>query len=63
MSYAIKWNRRFGDAEIRGGLSLSEPAKAWLFWTNVGVPDHVRADLRLKVNGDLTRWREMVSLQ
>ena len=63
LSYSIEWNRRFGEAEDKGGLTLSEPAKCWLFWTNAGVSEAVIADLRLKVNGDLNRWREMVSLQ
>jgi hypothetical protein len=63
LSYSIEWNRRFGEAEDKGGLNVSEPAKAWLFWTNAGVSEQTIADLRLKVNGDLTRWREMVNLQ
>ena len=46
-----------------GGLGLSEPAKCWLFWSRTNLPDRTIADLRLKVDGDLTRWRHMIGLQ
>ncbi len=52
LSHSIEWNRRFGEAEDKGGLALSEPAKCWLFWTMAGASEQTTADLRLKVNGD-----------
>ena len=61
--YCLEWNRLFTEAETHGGLTLSEPAKAWLFWTCSGFSDDSIGELRLKVNGDLNRWREMVALQ
>ena len=61
--YLHEWETHLEEAERYGGLTLSEPAKCWLFWSRTALPDRNIADLRLRVNGDLTHWRDMVSLQ
>ena len=61
--YVHEWESHFEEAEKHGGLGLSEPAKCWLFWSRTNLPDRTIADLRLKVDGDLTRWRHMIGLQ
>ena len=61
-TYVFEWHHLIGEAEKLGGLTLSEPAKCWLFWSRTNLSDKALADLRLQVKGDLTRWREMVNL-
>ena len=61
--YVHEWESHFEEAEKHGGLGLSEPAKCWLFWSRTNLPDRTIADLRLKVDGDLTRWCHMIGLQ
>ena len=53
----------FEEAERLGGLQMGESAKALLFCSRTAFADKVLAGLRLKVNGDPDRWREMVQLQ
>ena len=60
--YLHEWESHYDEAERYGGLQLSEPAKCWLFWSRTSFADRIITDLRFKVNGDLTRWRDMVSL-
>ena len=63
ISYLFVWDHLYEEAERYGGLQMGESAKAWLFWSRTTFADKVLADLRLKVNGDLNKWREMVRLQ
>ena len=63
ISYLFEWEHLYEEAERHGGLQMGESAKAWLFWSRTTFADEVLSDLRLKVNGDLSRWREMVQLQ
>ena len=62
-TYVIEWDRLFNDAEAHSGLSINDQGKCWLFWSRANMPDRVLADLRLKVNGDLSRFRDMIRLQ
>ena len=61
--YLHEWESHYDEAERYGGLQLSEPTKCWLIWSRTSFADRIIADLRLRVNGDLNRWRDMVSLQ
>ena len=62
-AYLLEWDRLLDDARTYGGLQLNEVGQNWLFFSRSNLADKQLADLRLKVNGDLTRFREMVSLQ
>ena len=42
---------------------MSETGKCWLFWSRSNIHDKQISDLRLKVNGDLNRFRDMVRIQ
>ena len=63
VTYVVEWDRRFEEAEQHGGLQIGDTGKCWLFFSRSNLPERTLADLRLKVNGDLTRYREMIRLQ
>ncbi len=62
-NYVVEWDRLFQEAEHHGGLVLGDTGKCWLFWSRSNLPERQLADLRLKVNGDLSRYRDMIRLQ
>ena len=62
-SYVQEWERLYEDAVRFGGLNVNDIGKCWLFFSRSGLPDRQLQDLRLKVNGDMTRFSEMVRLQ
>ena len=62
-SYVVEWDRLFEEAETYGGLQLNDVAKCCLVFARSGLSDRVFADLRLKVNGDLNRYRDIIRLQ
>ena len=62
-TYVIEWDRLLAEAEQHGGLHLGDTGKCWIFWSRSNLPERVLSDLRLKVNGDLSRYRDMIRLQ
>ena len=62
-TYVSEWDRLYSDAEQHGLLSIGDTGKCWLFWSRASLPERQLADLRLKVNGDLSRYRDMIRLQ
>ena len=62
LEYDQQFNSRFEDARTYAGLGINDVGLAYLYWSQSGVDDDTVADLRLKVNGDMTRYREMISL-
>eukprot|EP00959_Pyramimonas_sp_CCMP1952_P051441 1074767-Pyramimonas_sp.AAC.1 len=62
-TYVVEWERLYSEAEKHGGLTIGDTGKAWLFFSRSGIAECQLADLRLKVGGDLTRYREMIALQ
>ena len=60
--YMVEFERHFLESQTKAGLALNEVAKCWLFWSKSNLSDRSLADLRLKVDGDLTRWQEMARL-
>ena len=63
VDYVQEWDRLFEDAQLYGGLTISAVGKTWLFFSHAGLTDKELADLKLKVDGDLTRFEDMVGLQ
>ena len=61
-TYVTEWNRLYDDAAIHGQLQVGDTGKCWLFFSRSGIADRDFRALRLKVNGDLTRFKEMISL-
>lgn len=51
------------EAELRAGLYINDVGKSWLFFAKAGLTDKQMADLKLKVDGDLGRFRDMIMLQ
>ena len=62
-SYLLEWERLFDEACRFGGLQINDICKTFMFFSRSGLNDKQLADLRLKVNGDLTRFNDMVRLQ
>ena len=60
--YGLKFDSRYQDAVTYAGLSMSDTAKGYLFWSKSGIDERTLSELRLKVNGDLKRWDEMRSV-
>ena len=60
--YDQLFESRYSQAQRYAALQIGDVGLAYLFWSKSGVDDKLIADLRLKVNGDLTRYREMISL-
>ena len=50
------------EAAEKAGLDINNVAKTHLFLKHSGLPDRRVEDLRLKVNGDLNRFDDIVSL-
>ena len=61
-TYVTEWNRLFDEAALHGNLQVGPTGKCWLFFSRSGISDKDFRDLRLKVDGDLTRYTEMVGL-
>ena len=61
-TYVTEWNRLFDEAAMHGQLQVGETGKCWLFFSRSGITDRDFRDLRLKVNGGLTRFQEMIGL-
>lgn len=60
--YDQQFESRYADAVSHGGLAMNDAGLAYLYWSKSGVNEKLIADLRLKVDGDLTRFRDMISL-
>ena len=63
LEYTQEWDRLLKEATDYGGLQLSDPCKAYIFFSQSNLDERTVYDLRLKVNGDLNRFREMIQLQ
>ena len=61
-SYLTQWEAKFSEAENDASLAMNEVAKCWLFWSRAGLNSRQLNDLRMKVNGDMTRWKDMIAL-
>ena len=63
LEYTQEWDRLLKEATDYGGLQLSDPCKAYIFFSQSNLDECTVYDPRLKVNGDLYRFREMIQLQ
>ena len=62
LEYDAQFWSRFDKAREHAGLAIGPSGLGYLYWSKAGVDDSTVADLRLKVDGDLTRYREMITL-
>ena len=60
--YASEFELRYEEASDRSGLSLNKIALSYLFLRNSGIPDRIQDDLRMQVQGDLSRYEDIRSL-
>ena len=63
LSYCQEWERLKEEACQYGGLAMNEIGYAYFFWSQSNVDPKVIQELRLKFDGDLTKWKQMVALQ
>jgi len=62
-TYVLEWQRMFDEAADNAHLTLSDVGKTYLFFSKSNLSESQIADLRLKVNGDLSRFGDMLRLQ
>ena len=62
-TYLVEFNRLFEEAERHGNLQMNNVSKNCLFFSRASLSGQRLTDLRRKVDGDLTRFEEMVALQ
>ena len=60
--YSVEWDLRYDEAETRSNLQLNEVAKFYLFFKHSGLPSKFIEDVKLQIQGDLTRFTEARAL-
>ena len=60
--YVVEFDRFYQDAEVNAVLEMNEVARCCFFWSKSNLSVKDLSDLRLKVDGDMSRWREMVRI-
>ena len=60
--YSVEWDLRYDEAETRSNLQLNEVAKYYLFFKQSGLPSKFIEDVKLQIQGDLSRFSEARAL-
>ena len=60
--YSVEWDLRYDEAETRSNLQLNDVAKFYLFFKQSGLPSKFIEDVKLQIQGDLTRFTEARAL-
>eukprot|EP00435_Cladocopium_sp_Y103_P008328 s555_g2.t1 len=60
--YAVEWDMRYDEAEMRSGLHLNDVAKFYLWFKHSALPHKFVEDIKLQLHGDLTRFNDARSL-
>ena len=56
------WELRYEEAKLRSGLDLGQVAKSYLWVKQSGLPQKHQDDLRLQVQGDMSRFHDIRAL-
>ena len=56
--YAAEWELRYEEAQTRAGLDVNDVAKTFLFFQNSGLPNKFIEDVKLQIQGDMSRFQE-----
>lgn len=56
--YASDWELRYEEASTRAGLEINNVAKTFLFFRNSGLPNKFIEDVKLQIQGDMSRFQE-----
>ena len=60
--YSADWELRYEEAKLKSGLDLGQVAKSYLWMKQSGLPQKHQDDLRLQVQGDMSRFHEIRAL-
>ena len=60
--YAADWELRLDEAKLRAGLDLNNVAKSYLWLKQSGLSQRHQDDLRLQVQGDMSRFHDIRAL-
>ena len=60
--FAAEWEIRYEDAQTKAGLDMNNVAKTYLWLKQSGLPQRHQDDLRLQVQGDLSRFADIRAL-
>ena len=60
--YSADWELRYEEAKLRSGLDLGQVAKSYLWMKQSGLPQKHQDDLRLQVQGDMSRFHDIRAL-
>ena len=60
--YSVEWDLRYDEAETRSNLHLNEVAKFYLFFKQSGLPNKFIEDVKLQIQGDLSRFADARAL-
>ncbi|CAK9112984.1 1-alkyl-2-acetylglycerophosphocholine esterase [Durusdinium trenchii] len=56
--YASEWDLRYDEAQTRAGLDINPVAKTYLWFRNSGLPNKFIEDVKLQIQGDMSRFAE-----
>eukprot|EP00913_Durusdinium_trenchii_P006988 g6572.t1 len=56
--YASEWDLRYEEAQVRAGLEINDIAKTYLFFRNSGLLNKFIEDVKLQIQGDMSRFAE-----
>ena len=62
MHYATEWRMNLEDAEQKASLEIGDVCKTYLFLKWSGLTQKQQDDIRLKLDGDLSKFEEMMAL-
>ncbi len=62
IEYLTEWDRLYEDATLYANLGMNDIGKCFLFFSQSNIDSKDLDDLRMKVNGDLSRFEEMVAI-
>ena len=60
--FSAEWELRFEEAKVKAGLDVNDVAKTYLWLKQSNLPPRHQDDLRLQVQGDLSRFHDIRAL-
>ena len=60
--YVTKWRMTYDEAHLNSGLEINDVGKSYLLLRTSGLSDRSKDDIRLKLDGDLSRFEELMQL-
>ena len=58
-TFLTNWRLFYDEAEEYAGLNMNDVGKTYMLFRMIGLPDKLIDDIKLKVDGDLSRFSEI----